>query len=119
MKTPALELALVHVADIDVARAFYTEKLGLEADPEQSGPNFVLFQRPDGVGSSLALSAGDAVAPSNGIELWWYVDDADATHDDLVARGVEVASPLADMPFGRTFSIKDPSGNVLYFLQSK
>ncbi len=119
MKTPALELALVHVADIDAARAFYTERLGLEADPEQSGPNFVLFQRPDGVGASLGLSTGDAVAPSTSIELWWYVDDADAIHDELVAGGVEVASPLVDMPFGRTFSIKDPSGNLLYFLQAK
>ncbi len=119
MKTPALELALLHVTDIDAARAFYTEKLGLEVDPEQSGPNFVLFNRPGGVGASLALSSEGDGQVYTGVELWWYVENADATHDELVARGVEVATPLMDMPFGRTFSVKDPSGNTLYLLQLK
>jgi predicted enzyme related to lactoylglutathione lyase len=119
MATPALELALLHVADIDAARAFYTEKLGLEVDRGQSGPNFVLFQRPKGVGASLALSADGGVQPSSGTELWWYVDDVDATHHELVGRDVEPASPLVDMPFGRTFSIKDPGGNMVYLLQPK
>src|SRR5689334_4203284 len=119
MKPPTLELVLLHVTDIEAARAFYTEKLGLEIDPEQSGPNFTLFQRPEGVGSSLALSVEGTVAITNSIELWLYVQDADATHAELVERGVEVASPLVDMPFGRTFSIKDPSGNTLYLLQTR
>src|SRR6185437_13715272 len=97
MKTPALELTLLHVTDIDAARTFYTEKLGLEIDAAQSGPNFVLFQRPKGVGASLALSSEGDGQPYTGVELWWYVDDVDATHDELVARGVAAASPLVDM----------------------
>lgn len=119
MKTPALELVLLHVADIEAARTFYTEKLGLEIDPHQSGPDFTLFQRPDGAGASLALSSEGDGQPYTGSELWLYVDDVDATHDELMARGVEEASPLVDMPFGRTFSIKDPTGNVIYLLRLK
>ena len=45
------------------------------------------------------------------------MDDADATCAELQARGVAIAGPPTDMPFGRTFSIKDPAGATLYMLQ--
>jgi len=51
------------------------------------------------------------------VELWWYVDDADATHQELVGKGVTIVDPPHDMPFGRVFSIKEPAGGMLYMLQ--
>jgi len=32
---------------------------------------------------------------------------------------VEIVSPSADMPFGRTLAIKDPAGRTLYLLQPR
>lgn len=39
------------------------------------------------------------------------VDDAQATHDNLTNRGLQVTYPLTDEPFGqRRFGFADPSG---------
>jgi predicted enzyme related to lactoylglutathione lyase len=119
MKPLTIDLVLLHVADIETTRAFYTEKLGLQVNEEQSGANFVLFTPPEGRGTPLALSLEEDRQPANSMELWWYVQDVDATHDELAARGAEAASPLVDMPFGRTFSIKDPNGHVIHLLQPR
>ena len=110
-----LNFVLLHVTDIDEATAFYTEKLGLVV--EDSQPGFVQFQQPMGQGATFALSSeGDGSSIQN-VELWWFVDDADATYADFVAKDVPVVQPLKDEPFGRTFAIKDPSGNTLYMMK--
>ncbi len=110
-----LNFILMHVTDIEKVLPFYTEKLGLEI--EDRAPGFVQFKQPMGTGAILALSQeGDSTTGGN-IELWWLVDDADATHDELAAKGVQIAEPLQDQPFGRTFAIQDTLGNKLYMMK--
>ena len=47
----------------------------------------------------------------------FLVDDVDALHDELVARGIETAGPPSDQDWGaRAFGLLDPDGNNLYFL---
>ena len=106
-----LNFVLLHVPDVEKARAFYTEKLGLKV--EDQAPDFVQFQQPMGNGAAFALSKGEDAATLSGAELWWFVDDADKTHADLIARGVEVVSKPVDEPFGRTLAIKDPAGHII------
>ena len=110
-----LNFVLLHVTDIEKATAFYTGKLGLVIETQQSG--FVQFKQPMGQGATFALSQEGDGTPVQNAELWWFVDDADATYADLVAKDVPVAQPLKDEPFGRTFAIKDPSGNTLYIMK--
>lgn len=112
-----LNFVLVHVNDIEEARTFYTEKLELEV--EDQAPNFLQFKQPGGNGATFALSHEPGIAPAQGkdIELWWFVDNADDVYARLRERGVEMAQEPKDEPFGRTFAIKDPSGNTLYMLQ--
>ncbi|HLI08630.1 MAG TPA: VOC family protein [Ktedonobacteraceae bacterium] len=112
-----LNFVMVHVNDIEEARNFYTEQLGLEV--EGVAPNFVQFKQPGGNGATFAISHEPGIVPAQGndIELWWFVDNADAVYAELRARGVEIAQEAKDEPFGRTFAIKDPSGNILYMLQ--
>jgi predicted enzyme related to lactoylglutathione lyase len=111
MLTGGPSFIIRHVPDIDEARGFYTDKLGLVVEAQQEG--FVQFASPGGATFALSRDQG-AGEP---IELWWFVENADATHDALRARGVEIAAPPKDEPFGRAFSIKDPSGNTVYLLQ--
>lgn len=106
-----LDFVLLHVPDLAAARTFYTEKLGFTVEDEN--PGFIQFGRPNG--AVFALQADPAARPHTGVELWWLVPDADATHDALKAKGVPIAEPLADQPFGRTFSVADPAGNTLSF----
>jgi predicted enzyme related to lactoylglutathione lyase len=118
MLTNGLQFVLIHVADLDTARAFYIEKFGLTIQAEQ--PGFVQFAQPGGQGAWFALSAEDPNARSfSDPELWWYVDDADAACAQLAQRGVEIAEQPHDMPFGRVFTIHDPAGNTIYMLQPR
>ena len=109
-----LHFVMAHVPDVEEATRFYTETLGMTVTDSQ--PDFVQFAAPGG-GAILALGKGSAIAPPESIELWWFVDSADAMHDALVARGVQNATPVIDEPFGRTFTFKDPAGNTLSILQ--
>ncbi len=109
-----LQFVMLHVPDVARARAFYTEQLGFAVEDES--PDFVQFTRPEAGGATVALSKGDTT-PTTSTELWWFVADADAAHRELTARGVATATAPQDEPFGRTFTVRDPGGNVLSLLQ--
>ncbi len=112
-----LNFVMLHVPDVEEATAFYTDKLGLGIDARQ--PEFVQFSQQGG-GAVFAIGKAQTTpqpTETELYELWWYVDNADEAHRELASRGVEIAGPPADQPFGRAFSIKDPAGNTLYLLQ--
>jgi len=106
-----LNFVMLYVPDIEKARAFYTEKLGLVVEDEQ--PTFVQFKQNADMGAIFSLAEQADVSPYKGVELWWMVDNADATYATLVNRDVEIVSQPSDEPFGRAFSVKDPAGNVI------
>src|SRR5438105_14863858 len=95
-----LNLVIVHVPDVAQARAYYTEKLGFTV--ENDVPGFVQFKQPGG--ASFAIVPETAEAPDR-IELWSFVDDADATCAVVHARRVAIASPTTEMPLGRPLPI--------------
>ncbi len=111
-----LNFVLIHVSSVTNVLPFYTEKLHLEV--ESQGPDFVQFKQPGGQGAIFALSADGLNDPIANAELWWYVDNAEATLADLQQQDVTIVDPLTDMPFGRTFTIQDPEGHKMYMLQS-
>jgi predicted enzyme related to lactoylglutathione lyase len=106
-----LNFVLNHVNDVAAARAFYTEKMGFAVEREL--PDFVQFAQSGGATYALARTT----PTESGTELWWFVDDANATHAALAAKGVETITPPHDEPFGRAFAVKDSSGNTLCMLQ--
>ena len=106
--------ALEYVSDIDAARRFFVDVLGLEVD--RDAPTFVQFKA--GNGASYAIASDEPMDGNQARqpELWWVVDDADAAYRDVSARA-EVSLPLREMPFGTCFGVKDPSGQVHYLLE--
>ena len=110
-----LNFVMLHVPDIEQARTFYTEKLGLVVEDQQ--PAFVQFKQHAGMGAIFALGEDAGASPHQGVELWWMVDNADATYATLVSNGVENASQPTDEPFGRAFTVKDPAGNSISMFQ--
>jgi catechol 2,3-dioxygenase-like lactoylglutathione lyase family enzyme len=116
-----LQFIVRHVTDIAATRAFYTEKMGFEVQAEQ--PGFVQFKAPDGAPFAISLTSADPVAAElpggrpESLELWWYVDDADAACAELKAKDVEIVFAPKDMPFGRAFAIKDATGAYCFILQ--
>jgi predicted enzyme related to lactoylglutathione lyase len=110
----SLNFILLHVANLDEVLTFYTQKLGFIV--EAQSPFFVQFKQAPG-GAIFSLSKSENATTYQGVELWWDVDDVDATLAALQAQGIEIAQPLKDEPFGRTFAIKDPAGNKIFILQ--
>ncbi len=109
-----LTFVMLHVPDIEEAKAFYNGKLGFEI--VDTGPGFLQFKQSE-TGAMFAIEQGENAAPHQGVDLWWQVANADATYAQLQERGVEVVSPPNDEPFGRALSIKDPAGNTLNLFQ--
>lgn len=116
------------VDDIDAARAFYADTLGMEVRTNAMG--FLDISLPDG-GSILVYAKPDH-EPAGFTILNFPVDDVEAAVDDLNARGV--VTKIYDDPQlgtdekgiahggpGRGPDIawfRDPAGNVLSVLES-
>ena len=107
-------VATIPVSDLDRSKAFYGETLGLTLTAE--GPGFFSVAPFDGQGASLGVGVGEAQG-KGGAEVWWRVDDADAFHAALVARGVRITLEPTDRPFGRAVGFTDPEGNLLFAYQ--
>jgi len=108
-----LELVQVPVSDVDRAKAFYTEKVGFQADHDHQVSDEIRFVQltPPGSGCSIALGSGlGEMAPGSVEGLQLVVSDVDAAHGELAERGVEV-SDVQEFPWGKFVFFKDPDGN--------
>jgi catechol 2,3-dioxygenase-like lactoylglutathione lyase family enzyme len=108
-----LELVAVPVTDVDRAKRFYTEQAGFNADHDHKISDELRFVQltPPGSACSIALGTGVTDAPPGSVQgLQLVVDDIQAAHDELAARGVDV-SEVQDFPWGRFVFFADPDGN--------
>jgi predicted enzyme related to lactoylglutathione lyase len=109
-----LELIQVPVADIDRAKAFYTDKAGFVAEHDARVDENVRFVQltPPGSACSISLTSGvHEMQPGSISGLQIVVDDADAAREELLARGVDV-SEVQQFPWGRFVFFSDPDGNA-------
>lgn len=104
----------IQVADLEAARRFYTETVGLQA-AAFSPPGAVVFATtpiPFAVRSPV-VDLGATSPLGHGVALWFGCDDADALHDHLAAQGVAIGFAPKDGPFGRYFAFEDPFGYTI------
>jgi predicted enzyme related to lactoylglutathione lyase len=109
-----LELIQVPVADIERAKAFYTEKVGFSADQDHQVTDDIRFVQltPPGSGCSIALTSGvHEMRPGSIDGLQLVVDDADAAREELLRRGLDVGE-VQEFPWGRFVYFSDPDGNA-------
>jgi catechol 2,3-dioxygenase-like lactoylglutathione lyase family enzyme len=108
-----LELVAIPVTDVDRAKAFYTDKLGFNADHDHQVSDEMRFVQltPPGSACSIALGVGitDA-APGSVRGMQLVCEDARKVHDLLAGRGVEV-SDVEEFPWGSFVFLSDPDGN--------
>jgi catechol 2,3-dioxygenase-like lactoylglutathione lyase family enzyme len=69
--------------DLDRARAFYADKLGLE--PSEERPGGLLYRC---AGGEFALFQSAGASPGTFTQMGWTVDDIEATVTELRTRGV-------------------------------
>ncbi len=104
----------LHVRDLEASRRFYAEVIGLPISPEVR-PNAVAFAtKPIAFAIRRSQVDLDAVPQlGHGIILWFFADNAAALHQQLTERGVPIVQGLADSPFGKTFTFRDPDGYLI------
>jgi catechol 2,3-dioxygenase-like lactoylglutathione lyase family enzyme len=109
-----LELVQVPTADVDRAKAFYTEKVGFNPDHDHQVSDEVRFVQltPPGSACSIALTSGvHKMQPGSISGLQLVVENADAARAELLGRGVEVGD-VQEFPWGRFVFFADPDGNT-------
>ena len=99
--------------DVDGARSFYRDALGLDSGPMPEMPEFTGFQvKGRTVGGVQGMENLPAGTPPNWL-VNFSVDDADSTVAALVRAGGDVLAPAFDMDkVGRMAVLKDPQGAV-------
>ncbi|AXK31989.1 VOC family protein [Streptomyces armeniacus] len=101
---------LLRPTDPERSRAFYGEALGLAVCREfGTGPErgTVYFLG----GGHLEVAGRAEQPPAPGLMLWLQVADAEAAHEELAERGVEVLRPPVREPWGLVeMWIRDPDG---------
>ena len=108
-----LELVAIPVSDVDRAKAFYTGKVGFNADHDHTVSEEIRFVQltPPGSACSIALGKGIVDGEPGSVKgLQIVVADIEEAHKELVARGAEV-SEIRDLPWGRFVFFADPDGN--------
>jgi catechol 2,3-dioxygenase-like lactoylglutathione lyase family enzyme len=108
-----LELVAVPVSDVDRAKAFYTERVGFNADHDYQVSDTIRFVQltPPGSACSIAIGSGLVETPpgsAQGLQL--VVGDIEAARAELLERGVEVGE-IQDFPWGSFVFFSDPDGN--------
>ncbi|HUP24423.1 MAG TPA: VOC family protein [Thermoanaerobaculia bacterium] len=101
-------------------RAFYEDGLGFRVLWEHRfEPGFPVFAEVsrDGLSPFLTEHAGDCQV---GGAAYIVVGDLDGLYREIVAKGVPVAEPPEDTPWGtREMNVIDPDGNRLRFAEEK
>ena len=108
-----LELVQVPVSDLDRAKAFYTDKVGFNADHDYTVSEEIRFVQLTPPGSACSIALGNGIvdtAPGSVAGLQLVVSDIEAAHAELARRGVEV-SEVQQFPWGSFVFFSDPDGN--------
>jgi catechol 2,3-dioxygenase-like lactoylglutathione lyase family enzyme len=109
-----IELIAIPVSDVGRAKAFYVDQCGFNDDHDHTVSDEMRFVQltPPGSACSICIGQGLTDAEPGSVKgMQMVVADAQAAHDELAARGVEV-SDVDHMPWGDFVFFKDPDGNA-------
>jgi catechol 2,3-dioxygenase-like lactoylglutathione lyase family enzyme len=124
-----LELVLIPVADVDRAKAFYTEQLGFALDVDTTPVEGFRVVQMTPPGSACSVTVGTGItdaAPGSYRGTHLVVGDIEAARAELAARGVEISEVRhfdrergewqpgvdpAHSDYGSFADFRDPDGN--------
>jgi catechol 2,3-dioxygenase-like lactoylglutathione lyase family enzyme len=113
-----LEVVPIPVADVDAAKAFYTEKVGftLDHDVRPDEQRRVVQMTPPGSACSVVLGEGLPLGDPGSVKgVQLVVQDIEAVREELAGRGVSVGDVQQLGPEGSPGSrfcfFEDPDGN--------
>src|SRR4249920_4090953 len=114
-----LEVVALPVADVDVAKAFYTERVGfvLDHDVRPNDSMRVVQMTPRGSACSVVIGEGLPLGDPGSVKgVQLVVEDLDAAREELAGRGVAISEVQQMGPEGTPGSrycfFEDPDGNM-------
>lgn len=107
MDAPKFGFVVEYVKDIEAAKRFYVEVLGLKVEREH--PTFVQFE-------TFAIASDEPMGGEVTQEVFWLVENADKSFRSLSEK-TEICLPLTEVPFGNVFGVRDPDGQPRYLLE--
>lgn len=100
------------VSDVDSARRFYAEFLGLAVEEMNLG--WVARYRTEDGSATLQVVTRDATSTVDSVLSVHVGDDIEEAYAEARRRGYEIVHPLTQEPWGvRRFFVRDPDGNVI------
>ena len=109
--------ANLRVADVDAARSFYADYLGLSTEEFSLG--WVARHTSPETGASIQLVTRDATASEDAV-VSVHTDDVDAAYAQAQERGFEIVHPLTTESWGvRRFLVRAPDGNVVNIVRHR
>jgi predicted enzyme related to lactoylglutathione lyase len=110
-------MANLQVADVDAARSFYTDYLGLSTEEFNMGW-VARYTSADG-GANVQLVTRDASAPEDSV-ISVHTDDVDGAYAEAQKLGYEIVYPITTEPWGvRRFFVRAPDGNVINIVRHR
>jgi predicted enzyme related to lactoylglutathione lyase len=104
--------ANLHIDDMDEARTFYMDYLGLNVEEMNLGW-VARFSTPDGR-ASVQVVTRDESAPVDSQLSVHVGDEVEEAYEEAQRRGYEIVYPLTTEPWGvRRFFVRAPNGTVI------
>ena len=109
------------VADVGRSLDYYRDALGFETQAFELNPEHYGYAGREGCHLHFSRFDGASArpnheeAPPDMFDAYFWVDDVDALHDELVRRGADVIQGPVDQPWCREIRVLDPHGYVLAF----
>ena len=110
------------VEDVKRALEYYRDRLGFDISHYEKLPEHYGYASRDDCHVHFASFHGvkprpnSEVAPPDMFDIYFWVEDVDAFHGELVEGGADVIQEPVDQGYGlRDFRVRDPHGYVLAF----
>jgi len=112
------------VTDVRAAAEYYRERLGFDVALYDRIPDHYAYAQRDACYLHFARFDGSPprpnaeVVPPDMFDVYLYVDDVEAFHDEVVVRGADVILAPTNQGYGlREIRVRDPFGYILAFGQ--
>jgi len=110
------------VEDVQRALEYYRDRLGFDISHYERIPEHYGYASRDGCHVHLVRVEGvrprpnSEVIPPDMFDIYFYVEDVDAFHAELVERGADLLHGPVDQGYGlREVRVRDPHGYILAF----
>ena len=120
--TLAAHATVLLVDDVGRAADYYRDQLGFEVSHFEANPEHYAYASRDDCHVHFACFRGagprpnSEVVPPDMFDIYVYVDDVEALHEELVERGAELLHGPTDQDYGlRELRVRDPHGYILAF----